>query len=90
MCIFIIIIIILVGYIETSVRVSIYQHSIFFGRFMDDILTIVRNKAALDFLKCELSGVHKNIHFTSEFVSENKLPFLDVLLQRNDSILSFG
>ena len=55
----------------------------FYRRYVDDIFILVEKIEHLEKFKEYLNSKHKNIHFTSEIETEGKLPFLDVLIDRN-------
>ena len=59
----------------------------FWRRYVDDTICFIKKtsiKATLD----KINAFHPNIKFTYEIENESTLPFLDVLLIRNDTCLS--
>ena len=58
---------------------------LFWNRYVDDTFTMFHNKdSANDFLHY-LNGCHRNIKFTIEFEQNNAIPFLDILVTRNQN-----
>lgn len=61
----------------------------FYGRFLDDILVIVRgHEIASDALWLAMCGMHTNIHLT-RVVSSSAVPFLDLVVFRRGDRLAF-
>ena len=61
---------------------------ILYRRYVDDTFAIFRRHShAKEFLKY-LNSKHNNIKFTIEEERENKLPFLDILINKTDQSLS--
>ena len=57
---------------------------LFYRRYVDDTFLLFRNKDhAADFLDYA-NGIHRNIRFTIEYENDDKLPFLDILVFRNN------
>ena len=57
---------------------------VFWKRYVDDVCTAIDRTKILAFLE-HLNNIHPSIQFTHEMENSNKcLPFLDVLLERND------
>ena len=77
--------------IETIALDSYFLKHKFWGRYMDDIISV------WNYGKEELKGFfleHVNfrggdLEFTIELEEDNKLPFLDVLLLKNENSLDF-
>ena len=63
---------------EEGNKISLYK------RYVDDIFCLVENQdmalSTLDFLNCQ----HDNIKFTIEKEKDNKLPFLDIKLEKTE------
>ena len=57
---------------------------LFYRRYVDDTFLLFRNKAQADNFLDFVNGIHRNIKFTIEYESDNKLPFLDVLVFRDN------
>ena len=55
----------------------------FYRRYVDDIFVLCDNKEQLEKFKLYLNSKHININFTSEIEKDGKLPFLDMLIDRN-------
>ena len=55
-------------------------------RYVDDVFAVVKQDE-VDSLLMDLNNRHKNIEFTVEIEKDGKLPFLDIMVDRN---LSFG
>ncbi len=55
----------------------------FYSRYVDDIFMIIRARQAKNILRL-LNSFDKNVQFTYELQEKNKLPFLDVLIHRQD------
>ena len=53
-----------------------------YRRYVDDIFVLFRSKEHVSLFKDYLSSRHPNINFSSEEESQNKLPFLDVSVER--------
>ena len=64
------------------------KNILFFKRYVDDIFCIMKTKNdAESFLKF-LNEQHPNIKFTLETEVEGKLPFLDILVQKQGNTLN--
>ena len=77
---------IFLGYCECQIPKD--QWPELYGRYVDDTFSLFiggRDKA-LQFLDC-LNSLHPSLQFTMESESDGKLPFLDVLVMRNDGQL---
>ena len=58
---------------------------------MDDIFAIFESESDADAFYSYLNTRHENIKFTFEKEKDNKLPFLDILINNNESDLqNFG
>ena len=55
----------------------------FYRRYVDDIFVLCESREQLERFKDYLNSKHNNINFTSEFEENGKLPFLDMLIDRN-------
>ena len=53
-----------------------------YRRYVDDIFVLFRSKEHVSLFKDYLSSRHPNINFSSEEESGNKMPFLDVSIER--------
>ncbi|XP_065647894.1 uncharacterized protein LOC136077140 [Hydra vulgaris] len=59
---------------------------IFYKRFVDDIIAIFNSEfEAQEFFK-HLNRQHKNLRFTMEKEKDNQIPFLDVLINKSNSL----
>ena len=54
---------------------------------MDDIFAFFESESDADAFYCYLNTRHENIKFTFEKEKDNKLPFLDILINNNESDL---
>ena len=52
-------------------------------RFVDDVFLIIK-KSSLEGFFNHVNGLHDQIKFTIEKETDNRLPFLDTLIKRND------
>ena len=76
---------IFVGHCETKVEESSWP--LFYNRFVDDTCSIFRSKEnALQFFST-LNSLHPSLCFTMEVEANNRLPFMDVQLERVDGRL---
>ena len=57
---------------------------LFFKRYVDDIFVVFKSEGNLLRFKEYLNSKHPNISFTAETEIESKLPFLDVLVSKDD------
>ena len=61
---------------------------LFYKRFVDDTFALFYDRrSATQFLEY-INGIHPNIKFTIEHEENNKLPFLDVLITRENNCFS--
>ena len=60
---------------------------IFYKRYVDDIFVIFESESDADAFYSYLNTRHENIKFTFEKEKDNKLPFLDILINNNESDL---
>ena len=56
----------------------------FYRRYVDDIFVLCESQEQLERFKEYLNSKHANINFTSEVEENGKLPFLDMLIDRNN------
>ena len=56
----------------------------YYRRYVDDIFVLFEREEHLIKFKEYLNSKHRNINFTSELEKDGKLPFLDILVNRND------
>ena len=59
-----------------------------YNRYVDDCFLVFKSKEQADKFLDYLNSKHKNISFTSEYEHNNQLPFLDILIDRTDGILT--
>ena len=72
---------IFVGYCESKFEAEVWP--LLYNRFVDDTFCIFHNQGeSRDFFHV-LNGLHPALCFTVEFESDNRLPFMDVLVQRH-------
>ena len=74
---------IFMGFLEKKISDVIYAKGVHYCRYVDDGFLIVDNNENVNNLLSLFNNLHANITFTVEFEKCGKLPFLDVLLQRN-------
>ncbi|CAF4925777.1 unnamed protein product [Rotaria socialis] len=74
---------------ETESAADIIQRSIFWMRYMDDILSVWKEDEDLEAVLKELNTRHNSLKFTLEEEEENQLSFLDLSIIRCDSCLEF-
>ena len=76
--------------IETIALNSYFLKHKFWGRYMDDIISVwnYREDELKGFLE-HLNFWGGDLKFTIELEEDNKLPFLDVLLLKNENSLDF-
>ena len=55
----------------------------FYRRYVDDIFVLFDSVNKFEKFKAYLNSKHKNIKFTSEIEVDGKIPFLDILVDRN-------
>ena len=55
-----------------------------YGRYVDDTFLLFRGKEQAEIFLEYANGMHPNIKFTIEYENDNKLPFLDVLVVREN------
>ena len=60
---------------------------IFYKRYVDDIFAVFESESDADAFYSYLNTRHENIKFTFEKEKDNKLPFLDILKNNNESDL---
>ena len=58
---------------------------LFWNRYVDDTFTMFHNKDSANEFLHYLNGCHRNIKFTIEFEHNNAIPFLDILVTRNQN-----
>ena len=56
----------------------------FYRRYVDDIFVLFENEKQLEKFRDYLNSKHKNINFTMELEKDGTLPFLDMLIDRNN------
>ena len=74
--------------LEISVIPKYYKNKklLFFGRYVDDIIMIVKKDCYHEIHK-EFNSYSENLKFTVEKMNENKINFLDITLELRDSKL---
>ena len=60
---------------------------IFYKRYVDDVLAVFESQSDVDAFYNFSKARHENIKFTFEKKKNNKLPFLDILINNNESDL---
>ena len=60
----------------------------FWNRYVDDTFTMFHNQDSANEFLHYLNGCHSNIKFTIEFEQNNAIPFLDILITRNQNSIS--
>ena len=60
-------------------------HPIVYKRYVDDTFTVFETKEESETFLKEFSLVHSALSFTCEAEVDSKLPFLDVLVEKNDN-----
>ena len=58
---------------------------LFWNRYVDDTFTIIHNKDSANEFLHYLNSCHSNIKFTIELEQNNAIPFLDILVTRNQN-----
>ena len=61
---------------------------LFYCRYVDDTFAVFNSEADCDAFEQKLNSLHDALKFTSEKECENRLSFLDVLVSKNDEIIS--
>ena len=56
----------------------------YYRRYVDDIFVLFETVDQFEEFKKYLNSKHPNINFTSELEIDGKLPFLDILVDRNN------
>ena len=60
------------------------QRPISYFRYVDDCFILFRNKDECEKMFADFNNLHPSIKFTLESEENNKLPFLDILVERNN------
>ena len=63
---------------------------IFYRRYVDDTFALFTNKASAELFLEFANSFHENVRFTMENETNNKLPFLDILIERTPSGFATG
>ena len=71
------------NWIEQATNVKPIMHK----RYVDDIFAVFESESDDDAFYSYLNTGHANIKFTFEKEKDNKLPFLDILINNNESDL---
>ena len=61
---------------------------VYYKRYMNDTFLLFRDKLHVKKFFRYLNSRHKNISFTLEEEADNKLPFLDILVNRNNAFIT--
>ena len=75
---------IFMGHLEYKLVPSL-SAQIMYIRYMDDCLVISKTRKNNEVLFDELNGLHNKISFTREIEENNELPFLDILITKNNN-----
>ena len=78
---------IFLGYYEKKIMEEA-NVPLFYCRYVDDTFAVFDCEADCDAFERKLNTLHDALTFTSEKECENRLPFLDVLVSKNDEIIS--
>ena len=54
-------------------------------RYVDDVIVVVPSRTDLPDMRTRLNAVHPNIQFTIEEEQDERLPFLDTIVTRQDT-----
>lgn len=73
------------GYFETNAKEKLPYFPRCWLRYVDDVFTIFNKNQDLNNFLNQLNSFYPTIKFTYETESNSKLPFLDVLLTRNEN-----
>ena len=80
-----------VEYVENLAIETYFLKPKFWGRYMDDILVIWNyGESEIEGFLEHLNNLGGELIFTIEKETENKLPFLDILIHRNNNELAFS
>ena len=80
-----------VEYVETLAIDTYFLNPKFWGRYMDDVLAICNNgQSQIEGFLEHLNNLEEELVFTIENETENKLPFLDIWIHRNNNELAFS
>ena len=63
---------------------------VFYRRYVDDTFVLFSNKASAELFLEYANSFHENINFTMENECNNRLPFLDILIERTASGFTTG
>ena len=66
---------------------KIRDNAVLYSRYMDDVLRNI-HRDQIDSKLVEINDLHPSLKFTLERENENRLPFLDMLIVRNDAKLT--
>ena len=61
---------------------------LFYKRYVDDVLAVFNNENDAKAFLTYLNDKHPNIKFTLELETNNRLPFLDVLLDKSENLVT--
>ena len=78
---------IFVGFYETILFTRVEQ-PLLYRRYVDDTFVLFSNKDEMTSFHNQLSQLHSYLEFTCDVEENNRLPFLDVLVERNNTRFS--
>ena len=73
--------------LETSLMPNLSSYMTVWRRYVDDTICYI-DPSSIEIVLDMLNNFHKNIKFTYEIEHQNKLPFLDVLVEREERSIS--
>ena len=73
--------------LETTLLPTLTDHIKDWSRYVDDTISIVKTDS-INHIIAVLNSFHPNIQFTHEIEANNKIPFLDITIIRNNTTLS--
>ena len=77
-------------HLEANYFNQVIHKDIVWLRYVDDVLVIAPRRLDLDSLRGRLNSVEPSIQFTIEYENNDRLPFLDVLLIKDNNNLKFN
>jgi hypothetical protein len=76
-------------FFESRLALSIMVDNSFWLRYVDDIFSLMPKNVDINLFLIQLNNVTPSIKFTYELEDENKIPFLDTLIIREEEGFSF-
>jgi hypothetical protein len=76
-------------YFESRLAHNIMPDNSYWFRYVDDVFSLVHKDIDINLCINQLNNVSPSIKFTYEIENENTLPFLDILVTRNDNGFTF-